>query len=84
MNINWILANDYVPDPTIDLDQLKTCGAFWGGWSTWRACGTDNVICHDKRKAQELVDRSFQNSCNFFVSRTVFASVFPEPKLGIK
>jgi hypothetical protein len=75
MNINWILANDYVPDPTIDLDQLKTCGAFWGGWQTWRACGTDNVICHDMGKASDLIKRAFHAVCNFYIPNSIYASL---------
>ena len=73
MNINWILANDYVPDPTIDLDQLKTCGALWGGWQTWRASGTDNVICHDTSKARDLIQRAFHATCNFYVPNSAYA-----------
>ena len=73
MNINWILANDYVPDPTIDLDQLKTCGALWGGWQTWRASGTDNVICHDTAKARDLIQRAFHAVCNFYVPSSAYA-----------
>ena len=73
MNINWILANDYVPDPTIDLDQLKTCGALWGGWQTWRASGTDNVICHDTAKARDLIQRAFHAVCNFYVPNSAYA-----------
>ena len=73
MNINWILANDYVPDPTIDLAQLRACGAFWGGWQTWRASGTDNVICHDTAKARELIHRAFHATCNFYVPNSAYA-----------
>ena len=70
MNLTWVFASNYILDPVIDNDQIKNIGSTWGSWSTWRTCGTDNVVCHDKRKAQELIDRSFQNSCNFFVSRS--------------
>jgi hypothetical protein len=72
MNINWVLANDYVPDPTIDLAQLRAYGAFWGGWQTWRASATDNVICHDTAKAQELIQRAFQATCNFYVPNSAY------------
>jgi hypothetical protein len=73
MNINWVLANDYVPDPTIDLALLRACGAFWGGWQTWRASGTDNVICHDTAKARELIQRAFHATCNFYVPNSAYA-----------
>lgn len=72
MNINWVLADGYVPDPTVDLAVLKSCGSFWGGWKTWRASGTDNVICHDATKAQELLQRSFQFSCNLYIPNSVY------------
>ena len=73
MNINWVLANNYVPDPTIDLALLRACGAFWGGWQTWRASGTDNVICHDTAKARELIQRAFHATCNFYVPNSAYA-----------
>ena len=75
MNINWVVANSYVPDPTVDLDQLKSCGAFWGGWQTWRACGTDNVICHDMGKASDLIKRAFHAVCNFYMPNSIYASL---------
>jgi hypothetical protein len=75
MNINWVLANGYIPDPTINLDQLKSCGAFWGGWGTWRACGTDNVICHDPVKAQELIQRAFHAVCNFYIPNSIYVTL---------
>jgi hypothetical protein len=73
MNINWVLANDYVPDPTIDLARLRAFGAFWGGWQTWRALGTDNVICYDTAKARELIQRAFHATCNFYVPNSAYA-----------
>ena len=44
MNINWVLADQVVLDPTVDIDAMKAIGSFWGSWRTWRAYGTDNVI----------------------------------------
>ena len=73
MNINWVLSNHYVPDPTVDLAQLRACGAFWGGWQTWRASGTDNVICHDTSKARDLIQRAFHATCNFYVPNSAYA-----------
>jgi len=75
MNIAWVLANDYVPDPTIDLAQLRACGAFWGGWQTWRASGTDNVICHNMTKASELIKRAFYTQCNFYIPNSIYTSL---------
>ena len=67
MNISWVIADGYQVDPTIDLNMLKNIGPIWGSWRTWRSCGTDNVICHDATKSQELIQRDFQKNCNFFV-----------------
>ena len=75
MNINWVLANSYIPDPTVNLDQLKSCGAFWGGWQTWRSCGTDNVICHDHAKASDLIKRAFHAVCNFYIPNSLYVSL---------
>ena len=82
MNINWVLANSYIPDPTINLDQLKSCGAFWGSWQTLRACGTDNVICHDMSKASELIQRAFHAVCNFYIPNSIYASL--DRPVGVK
>ena len=72
MNINWILSDRVMLDPTIDIDQLKQIGSFWGGWQTWRAYQTDNVICHTMSKASELIKRNFQLSCNFYIPNSVY------------
>lgn len=75
MNISWVLADSATADPTVDLAKLKSIGAFWGSWRTWRAFQTDNVICHDQRKADELITRNFQSSCNFYIPNSVYISL---------
>lgn len=75
MRINWVVANNFVLDPTIDLEQLKTFGSFWGSWRTWRSCGTDNVICHDMSKADDLIRRQFHVACNFYISNDTYVSL---------
>ena len=75
MNINWVLSNTAVLDPTINLDQLKSLGSFWGSWQTWRAFQTDNVICHDQQRAVDLVKRNFHNNCNFYIPNSVYVSM---------
>lgn len=67
MNISWVLADTFALDPVFDIKELKEIGPLWGSWKTWRACQTDNVICHDLSKASELLKRDFQNKCNFFI-----------------
>jgi hypothetical protein len=72
MNISWILANGLIPDPEMDLQQLKEIGPFWGGWQTWRSCGTDNVICNDFDRAQSLLARKFNEGCNFYIPDNIY------------
>jgi hypothetical protein len=75
MNIQWVLADNLILDPTIDLARMKQGGAFWGSWKTWRAYNTDNVICHDMTKAQELIKRDFQSTCNFYIPNSTYNSL---------
>lgn len=75
MNIQWVLADDLVLDPTADMTKMKNAGAFWGSWRTWRAYNTDNVICHDMQKASELVKRAFQATCNFYIPNAVYNKI---------
>lgn len=73
MNINWVLADDAVLDPAVDIDQLKDIGSIWGSWRGWRAYQTDNVICNELRKASELLQRQFNQLCNLYISNENYA-----------
>ena len=73
--ISWVLADSTVLDPAYEIDDLKKIGAFWGSWQTWRSCQTDNVICHDQVKADELIKRQFQNRCNFYIPDSVYVNL---------
>jgi len=73
--ISWALSDSVVLDPTQDIEELKRVGVFWGSWRTWRAYQTDNVICHDQVKADELIQREFQKLCNLYIPESVNASL---------
>ena len=73
MRITWVLADETVLSPDQDIAQLKMIGSTWGSWRTWRAYGTDNVICHDVKKASELLKRAFQAVCNFYLPNEHYA-----------
>lgn len=75
MNISWVVADDTFLDPDIDIERLKQIGSIWGGWKTWRSCQTDNVICSDVGRARELIQRNFNNICNFFVPKDAFVEL---------
>ena len=82
MNISWVLSNSAIIDPTVDIKGLKELGSLWGGWKTWRACQTDNVICDDPARARELLDRSFHHNCNFYIPNSLY-TVLDRPQ-GVK
>ena len=83
MNISWVLANNTVLDPTLDISTLKDIGPIWGSWKTWRGCGTDNVICHDQGQAVELIKREFQNSCNFYIHNDAYQFLNSPPNVRL-
>lgn len=72
MRINWALSDSAQLDPTVDLVAIKNVGPIWGGWQTWRAWATDNVICHDIAQARGLISRGFHSRCNMYVPATAY------------
>jgi hypothetical protein len=75
MRVNWVVTADYDPGLGTDLKPLHDIGPFWGSWQSWRACGTDNVICYEMSRCQELLKRRFQDQCNFYMPRKHFQSL---------
>ena len=74
MKCSSIITDSFV-DPTVTTDQLKNIGPVWGSWRTWRAWTTDNVLCDDLAQATQLLQRSFQQHCNFYVPNRHFAAL---------
>jgi hypothetical protein len=72
MNINWVLADNLVLDPTVNVDTMKNVGSLWGSWKTWRGCSTDNVVCHNLDKAGDLIKRDFHKGCNFYIANETY------------
>jgi hypothetical protein len=75
MKISWVISDLASLDPLVDINKLKEIGSLWGSWRTWRACQTDNVICNDLKKADELVKRAFFSMCNFYISNSMYATL---------
>jgi len=75
MRINWVLSEHTQLDPLTDTEAMKDLGSFWGSWRTWRTYQTDNVICHDQKRAVEFLKRNFQNTCNFYIPNSVYVSL---------
>jgi hypothetical protein len=74
MRVSWIVADNFA-STTVDPEQLKTVGPIWGSWRTWRAWSTDNVLCHDLPRAQELLQRAFHAVCNFYVPNRHYSAL---------
>jgi len=83
MNINWVVSDSASIGPEVDLAKLKEIGSFWGGWRSWRACQTDNVICYDQTKASELIKRKFYEGCNFYIPNSIYQSLDRPDKVRI-
>lgn len=83
MRINWVIASGYQFDPTVEIEKVKDIGAIWGSWTTWRSCQTDNVVCDNLSKAKELIARSFQNRCNFYVPNSLYQDLGRPPGLKL-
>lgn len=67
MNICWVIAEN-MSDPLIDPETLADIGSTWGSWKTWRAWNTDNILCHNTKKAKDLTTRAFQAVCNLYIA----------------
>ena len=83
MNINWVLADDIILDPTVQIQRLKDIGSLWGSWTTWRSCSTDNVVCHQAAKAQELIDKNFHTFCNFYIPNSLYIILDAPPAVRV-
>jgi hypothetical protein len=75
MKISWVISEQLQLDPTVDLSRIKEIGPIWGSWRTWRGCQTDNVICNDFKKAEELIKRAFHSVCNFYIPNSAYSSL---------
>jgi hypothetical protein len=72
VNISWVLADKTKLNTNTDLDRLRNIGSLWGSWRTWKKYSTDNVVCHDRTKAQDLIKRAFQATCNFYIPNSSY------------
>ena len=68
MEVSWVLSEDYA-DPIVKSETIKNIGSTWGSWKTWRSWSTDNVLCADDKKAQDLIKRAFHSVCNFYIPK---------------
>lgn len=74
MRVCWIISEEFA-STHVTPEQLKDIAPSWGSWKTWRAWNTDNVLCHDAVKAQELIQRAFHSVCNFYTANKNYAQL---------
>lgn len=74
MRVSCVLADAFAATH-IEPEKLKHIGPLWGSWRTWRAWQTDNVLCHDFSKCQELTQRAFHAVCNLYIPNQHFAAL---------
>jgi hypothetical protein len=74
MRVSWIIGDTFT-NKKIKKEQLKEIGPTWGGWKTWRSWGTDNVLCHGRKKAKDLIKRAFQSVCNLYLPNSIYADL---------
>jgi len=79
MNIQWVLADNLVLEPSADINRMKNVGSFWGSWKTWRAYQTDNVVCYDRQKAEELIKKAFHGACNLYLPNSIYSEIGKPP-----
>lgn len=82
MNISWVISENF-KNNSVDLGQLKEIGSIWGSWKTWKTWSTDNVLCHDKNKAHDLIKRAFQAVCNLYIHKKHYASLERPPGISL-
>jgi len=79
--IAWVVASLIVPP--VNPEALKEFGPIWGGWQTWDAFNTDNVVCADPKQAAWLVEQSFHTWCNLYAPTDSPASVRAAPGVNL-
>jgi hypothetical protein len=75
MKISWVLANDTIIDPAVDIEQLRNIGPLWGGWKTWRSYSTDNVVCYTESDARSLIAKNFHARCNLHIPSAIYSNL---------
>jgi hypothetical protein len=74
MRVCWIISEEFA-STHVTPEQLKDIAPSWGSWKTWRAWNTDNVLCDNVNKAQELIQRAFHSVCNFYTANKNYAQL---------
>ena len=82
MRVCWVISEEFA-STHVTPEQLKDIAPSWGSWKTWRAWNTDNVLCDNVNKAQELIQRAFHSVCNFYTANKNYAQLNRPPKVNL-
>lgn len=72
MKCAWIISEALDIVPTKTYRNIKDIAPIWGSWSTWREFNTDNCICTDIRKAEELLGKAFQGVTHLHIPKQYY------------
>lgn len=82
MKCAWVISEAVDLSPTKIYRNLKDIAPIWGSWSTWREFNTDNCICTDIRKAEELLQKAFQGVTHLHIPKQYYEDL--HAPLGVK
>jgi len=71
MEVRWIIS-EAITSEQISPEIINNTGPSWGSWVTWHKYKTNNCICSDLESASRLVEQSFQNTVNLYISKDSF------------
>ena len=74
MKINWALSSGISPG-LFTVEELKEIAPIYGSYSTWNYYRTDNCVCCNTAKSQELIKRGLHYMCNLFLPEEIFNAV---------
>lgn len=69
MQVAWVLATQFIPPTTYDVNRIKNIAPIWGSYRTLELCGTDNAVCHDRKSVAALVRNQVNQRCNLYVPK---------------
>jgi hypothetical protein len=72
MDITAVFTESYQPSSVVVLGRLCSQIPSWGSWNTWKSFRTQNAICQHKDQCLTLLQRGFQDQCNFYVPKNLY------------
>lgn len=74
MKIGWVIS-EHIKPKSVDIATIKSIAPTWGGCMVYESYAMDNVICHDFQQSKKMIRRNIQDSCNFYIPESNYASL---------